>query len=83
MTTEFVPRCDCCGHDGSVNTLTVFTSSIDPMRITCSFCQGLMDAGLIREEWHNGVRRFRRWSFEWVKGDLLPKLPPPTKIERK
>jgi len=69
--------CDCCGGDGSMHELTAITMSrSEPVRITCTFCQGLIDAGMLREEWHNGVRRFRRWEFEWTKKELRP-VPKP------
>lgn len=73
MDDSGFPRCDCCGTDGSDGRVVTVVCTSREMRATCSFCQGLLDAGMIREEWVGDVRRFRRWSAEWKPGELVPR----------
>jgi hypothetical protein len=70
-----VIRCECCGTNGQQGrAVSVTFSRTTDCRAICEFCQGLIDAGLIREEWIDGERRFRQWHMgEWTPGELLPR----------
>jgi len=66
------PRCDVCGDDGTRRSLTIVFSKRGQVETTCEFCQGLIDAGLIRPEQVDGELRWRQWHPEWKPGELLP-----------
>lgn len=63
--------CDVCKRDETQVVLTATWASKGPPEIRCEFCQGLLDAGLIRPEMVDGVLRFRQWFPEWKPGKLV------------
>lgn len=72
------PWCDVCGPAWFYlgREITLHGRHGEPPEITCSFCQSLIDAGVLRpESGHDDAGKpctRRQWSAEWKPGELLP-----------
>lgn len=62
------PGCDCCGVTADLRAINITFSKEEAMEALCEFCQGLIDAGLIRRE---GPKQYRQWHMEWKPGKLV------------
>lgn len=61
--------CECCGS--TTRALTFKMSNVES-ECLCEFCQGLIDAGLVRPERDEAGRKvYRQWHFEWTPGKLV------------
>jgi hypothetical protein len=71
--TDWVPRCDVCGEDGSHRTLTVTSKCNGIVECYCDFCEGLVRDGLLRPEMVEGKLRFRQYHpVPMQPGELVP-----------
>ncbi len=69
--------CQCCGLPGYEVWRLGRTMSItfvkDRTDILCTFCEGLIEAGLLRPETVDSKLRYRQWHMgDWTPGDLVP-----------
>lgn len=80
---EVSPWCDVCGpawfyvgREMRIEGRGGFVTSM------CSFCRGLVEAGVLRSETvvEGDVIsvRWRQWAFEWTPGELLPEQVRPS-----
>ena len=75
MSDRHVTTCEVCGGDGTHHAITV-TLSFRESTVLCEFCQGLIDAGLIRRaaDDPDGTHRYRQWHMgNWTPGELVPR----------